>query len=101
MNYNKIEKALSVRKLDLVLNLKHRFSSDPNRTPYLMYTFYSKERREIKIGHTKYLESLINSLLKSGYLLVEKRFGCKNEERLIKETLWELGLNPKNDQGRS
>ena len=93
MNYEVFEKALTNR----LMNPARRRSSKKQRVESVrrghLYTIYQQEKRSINIGFTYDIDKLNLNINKITF----NKIGSPREERIVKQTLRELGHFPKSD----
>ena len=99
MKYNKIEKSLLHPTIQVVAELEVYKQSKSDKEFGYLYTLYRSEDKNILIGYTTELSKLKILYESIGYKLIDKREGKKNELRILKDTLFEIGYKPNNQCG--
>tara|TARA_B100001250_G_scaffold377023_1_gene365778 strand:+ start:383 stop:769 length:387 start_codon:yes stop_codon:yes gene_type:complete len=65
----------------------------------ILYTLYSRERNEIRIGYIDKIEELEDYITKNDYEIIEQRLGNKRESKLLQVTLKEIGYKVSKNSG--
>ena len=65
----------------------------------ILYTLYSRERNEIRIGYIDKIEELEDYITKNDYEIIEQRLGNKRESKLLQVTLKEIGYKVSKKSG--
>tara|TARA_B100000029_G_scaffold124106_1_gene117584 strand:- start:312 stop:698 length:387 start_codon:yes stop_codon:yes gene_type:complete len=91
MNFLDLEKALIQPTMEVVAELSIYRKRHKYYKSGCVYTLYKKNTRELRIGFLRRSNELESLTKNSDWIIVGSRYGSSREERLIRETLEELG----------